>query len=138
LSTRRHPTYQAFGLSLQSSLDLPGLIAVEDDGRSVVSIDLGEWNDVEGRFSPATSHRATLHLGEGERVDVVSGRRGDVLLRYGDRAIFHITAHGTAILCAAADRSALHWQRVLLDTVLSRWLQESSPSQHRQVGARPP
>jgi hypothetical protein len=83
-----------------------------------VALDLAADTEVTGAFSGATELRLTLSHGDGEQVEVLVGAAGDVLLRYGERAAFHVAPGGLAVICAPADPQALDWQRVLLDTVL--------------------
>jgi hypothetical protein len=49
---------------------------------------------------------------------MLEGSAGDLLLHYGSRALFHLSADRLVLRCAVADGPDRSWQRVLLDTVL--------------------
>ena len=49
---------------------------------------------------------------------MLEGADGDVLIRYGHRALFHLSADRRVLRCAPTERDDPIWQRVLLDTVL--------------------
>ena len=49
---------------------------------------------------------------------MLEGADGDVLIRYGHRAFFHLSADRRVLRCAPTERDDPIWQRVLLDTVL--------------------
>jgi hypothetical protein len=111
-----------FGLTVSSGLPLPGLVAADDTdpepAPASVTLDLIERSELVRRFSGATNERGTLAQGDGETIEVTLGRREDVLLAYGQHALFLVAPGGAAVFCAAAAPAAFAWQRVLLDTVL--------------------
>jgi hypothetical protein len=112
--------YALFGLAVRTELKLAGLTPTTDPGPGTptVTVELATSVELERRFSGATNHRIRLSVGPSEAIDAVVGRDQDALMRYGDHALFLVSAGGAEVLCAPEDPESLAWRRVLLDTVL--------------------
>jgi hypothetical protein len=74
-----------------------------------------------GELAPLAAEQRLLRYRQcfdGAPYEMLEGRDGDHLLRYGTRALFHLSADARVLRCAPADAAEPSWQRVLLDTVL--------------------
>ena len=112
----RH-TYRAFGLALDSALELP-IPSVPTPVPAAVAIELEPAARLLARWGGAPSEPVWITHIDGRRYEMERGRDGDHLMRWGDDALFHLSADGSALTCAAPDPEDPAWRRFLLDTVL--------------------
>jgi hypothetical protein len=113
-------SYPMFGLEVHSDFALPGMTpsAAQAPALPPVALSVVAQPAVDAAFSGETSERRTLRLGGGDTAEVILGSAQDILVTYGDRAVFRIERDGSSVLAAPIAPDALDWQRVLLDTVL--------------------
>ena len=119
--------YMAFGLELQASFSLPGMVSVET-GEELPSLDLdlAAPDDLERVWSEAAGPPAWRgRLGDGLDLAIERGAAGDLLFSYGeeapsdqDRARFRLHPDMQQLDCAPS-RPGLDWQRTLITKVLS-------------------
>jgi hypothetical protein len=85
-----------------------------------VRLELTTPEAVRDAWSGPSGHDvADLRL-DGLRFRTQRGTADDLLLEYGDRAAFHVSAPHDTVLCGPVNADDAAWRRVLLDTVL--WL----------------
>lgn len=108
--------YSAFGLSVRSDWELPGMRPLDGCGPTV-SVRLEEPDAVASAW-PGTVEQLAGTLPDGLRCVGERAATGERRLTYGDRAVFLLSADTTVIRCAPADVEELSWQRFLLDAVL--------------------
>jgi hypothetical protein len=105
----------AFGLEIESDFALRGAeLAVA--GRKLALRRAGR-DELEALAGEARVLRY-LHVLDDCPYAMLESPNGDVLICYGHRAIFHLSADGRVLRCASEERDDPVWQRVLLDTVL--------------------
>jgi hypothetical protein len=107
------PPPTAFGLTLNTTLALPGLTG-DPGGGPEVEVRLG---DVRRCFSGAGIELERLRTSEGD-VRLCEGAAGDLLLDAGELAAFHVSTDGSVVTCSTLDPESAPFQRLLLDTVL--------------------
>jgi hypothetical protein len=108
----------AFGIEVDSDLPLPGMRAAEMDTREA-ELTLREVDREE--LLPLSTEPRVLRLlqaYDGSAYAMLEGADGDVLMCYGHRAHFHLSADRGSLRVGPAVSDDPHWQRVLLDTVL--------------------
>ncbi len=109
----------AFGLEIECDFPLPGMVPRPPAGRPLPALRLSRARIDE--LSPLIAEERVLrwlHVFDGRPYAMLEGPTGDVLVVYGSRAIFHLSADHRLLRCAVADEDEIAWQRVLLDTVL--------------------
>ncbi len=110
----------AFGLALSADFPLPGVAlgAGEERGlpRCAVQV-VGEPELIDGWSGPLSAGVWRGSLKDGFELTIQWGAAGDLLCRYGSRALFHLNPEASLLRCAAADPAAA-WQRVLCSRVL--------------------
>jgi hypothetical protein len=108
----------AFGLEVRTDFPLPG-------ARRLGGAEPGE--DLALRLVPADSLDPylaeprilrLLHAFGDCPYAMLEGTAGDILVCYGYRGLFHLSADGRELLCGPTDPADVHWQRELLDTML--------------------
>jgi hypothetical protein len=115
--TRRYQL-NAFGLDIEADFELPGALPctgprLERD----LWLRRVPWDEVQ----PAAETPATLrylHIFDGAPYVMLEGVAGEMLVRYGQRALFLLSADRRILQCAPTAADEPTWQRVLLDTVL--------------------
>ena len=120
----RRRTFEAYGLRVRSTFDLP-IVERPVDGSPApyqqvdVTMSLADENEIVGCWSDAngvpswqTTYPSHCHV----RLD--RGQAGDHLLTFGRKASFHLDRAGRSLLCSSAEPDSREWQRFLLDTVL--------------------
>ena len=111
-------TYRAFGLALDSALELPIPSVPSPVPTAAVAIELEPTTQLLARWDGASSDPVWITHIDGRRYEMEHGRDGDHLMRWGDDALFHLSADGSTLTCAAPDPEDPAWRRCLLDTVL--------------------
>src|SRR5207247_893856 len=107
----------AFGLRVRSDVPLPGLRGGAATGAEV-RLELVPPEAARAAWSgKSDGHVADLLL-DGLRFRTERGSAGDLLLEYGDEAVFHVSPAHERVLCGPARTDEAAWRRVLLDTVL--------------------
>ena len=109
----------AFGLAVESEFALPG--GHDDDGRSLPREQLVLRLVSREELEPLAREARVLswlYVFDDCPYAMLEGADGDVLLHYGHRALFHLSADRQVLRCAPTDIDEPTWQRVLLDTVL--------------------
>jgi hypothetical protein len=111
----------AFGLGLRSPFRLPGpiLSGESDPSLPICTLELvsetallAEWS---GSASPA-AWRGSLK--DGSELAIEWGAGGDLLLRYGPQALYHLDSEATRLACAPRDVASVSWRRILCSRVL--------------------
>lgn len=105
----------AFGLTIESDFALPGAEPAAP-GRELALRLAGQDELVALTAEPRVLRG--LHVFDDCPYAMLEGSDGDVLIWYGQRAFFHLSADGRVLRCAPTERDDPVWQRVLLDTVL--------------------
>ena len=105
----------AFGLAIESDFDLP-VSEPAGPGRNL-ALRLAD-QDVLRALADEPRVLRYLHVLDNCPYAMLEGPDGDVLVSYGHRATFHLSADGSVLRCAPTERDDPVWQRVLLDTVL--------------------
>ncbi|HSS43623.1 MAG TPA: hypothetical protein VLK37_13860 [Solirubrobacterales bacterium] len=111
----------AFGLALSSDFPLPGVApsSGEAAGLPRCALELVGEPDLLERWSGPLSDRAWRgSLKDGLELTIRWGTAGDLLCRYGPRALFHLDPDASLLRCAVAEPAATDWQRVLCSRVL--------------------
>lgn len=114
--TTRH--LRAFGVDLASKLPLPGAWTPRPGSPDALRIVRADPEEIASAWSGEAAPGWEGRFGDGERFVCRRGQDGDHLFRYGEQAVFHLSAGGGLLLCAPRDPADLAWQRVLLDSVL--------------------
>lgn len=110
--------YVAYGLQLSTSFALPGMRPDASPALPCVELTLGSRQQLEAAWSGASDAAVWEgRLGDGCRLRIERGARGDVLFRYGARAVFRLDAAQESLDCAPAEGD-LDWLRVLMSKVL--------------------
>jgi hypothetical protein len=110
----------AFGLSLRSRFSLP-VMAPDAPARPLPScaLELASEPDLLAAWSgPASADAWRGSLKDGAELAIQWGVDGDLLFRYGSRALFHLDPAGARLACAPDDAAAISWRRVLCSRVL--------------------
>jgi hypothetical protein len=105
----------AFGLTIESNFALPGAEPAVP-GREL-ALRLAGRDELKALATEPRVLRG-LHLFDDCPYAMLEGSDGDVLIWYGHRALFHLSADRRVLRCAPTARDDPVWQRVLLDTVL--------------------
>lgn len=105
----------AFGLAIESDFPLP--VAERATAGQDLSIRLSPHDELAALTAEGRVLRY-LHVFDGCAYAMLEGSDGDLLICYGYRALFHLSADGCTLRCAPVERDDPVWQRVLLDTVL--------------------
>jgi hypothetical protein len=105
----------AFGLAIESDFTLPG--AEPSVTGLELMLRLASRDELEALAAEPRMLRY-LHVLDECPYAMLEGPDGNVLVCYGHRALFHLSADGRLLRCAPTDRHDPVWQRVLLDTVL--------------------
>jgi len=116
MQTRLH---RAFGLAFETAFPLPGLPPVDAVRGRPTRLALASPGDVLARFGPAGGDPIWRTLIDGREVDLVPGSDGGHLVRFGDDAVFRLSADAQSVLCGPADPESAAWKRFLLDTVFA-------------------
>ncbi|HKP21635.1 MAG TPA: hypothetical protein VJT68_08965, partial [Thermoleophilaceae bacterium] len=112
-------TYRAFGLTLDSRFELPGMRAVDPPEGERVSLALATEAELAAAWSGAEGPPTWLtRFPDGNVVRVETGVQGDQRIQFGELAEFWLSADADSILCAPRLARDAAWQRFLLDTVL--------------------
>lgn len=111
--------YRAFGLTLDSRFELPGMRAVDPPDGEHVSLALATEAELAAAWSGAEGPPTWVtRFPDGNVVRVETGVEGDQRIQYGELAEFWLSAEADAILCSPRLAGDAAWQRFLLDTVL--------------------
>lgn len=111
----------AFGLTLSADFPLPGIApgAGEDGELPHCALHLVDERDLlDGWSGPLSAGAWRGSLKDGLGLTIQWGTAGDLLCRYGTRALFHLDPEASLLRCAAADPAAAAWKRVLCSRVL--------------------
>ena len=112
-------TWNAFGLPVESSFDLPVQPCDERTPGDPVRLELASLDELSAEWTGRETEALwTTQFPDGSSIRCERGPAGDHRFRYGHKAQFVLSADGTVLRCAAADLEELAWQRFLLDTVL--------------------
>lgn len=115
MSTR----YVAYGLQLEASFELPGMVSGTAEDLPVLHIDLIEPDALEDVWNAGDAGEEWVgRLGDGRELRIERGVEGDRLFAYAGRARFHLDA-GAGSLACAPEQTGLDWLRVLLTKVIS-------------------
>lgn len=108
----------AFGLAVESDFELPGFRegTPQPAGRAL-ALRLDAPEELLRLVDEPRVLRYQFAF-DGAPYALLEGPSGDVLMCYGDRALFHLSADRQLLRCAPTRRDDPTWQRVLLDTVL--------------------
>jgi hypothetical protein len=110
--------YVAFGLELDSSFRLPGMIPDEMEGLPALALELATLAELETAWSgPGGPPAWRGQLGDGRDLTIERGMTGDLLFTYGDHAKFRLDARGRRLDCAPC-HAGLDWQRALIGKVV--------------------
>jgi hypothetical protein len=109
----------AFGLEVESDFPLPGArrsppAPPGDRALAVRSVAHEELEPLAGE--PRVLRY--LHMFDGCAYAMLEGSSGDVLVAYGFRGFFHLSADRRVLRCASRGEDDPVWSRVLMDTVL--------------------
>jgi hypothetical protein len=105
----------AFGLAIETDVALP---VVEPAAQGeLLSIVLAHHEELAALAEEPRVLRY-LHVLDNCAYAMLEGAAGDLLICYGYRALFHLSADGRTLRCAPTQADDPVWQRVLLDTVL--------------------
>jgi hypothetical protein len=110
--------YRAFGLTIDSAFELPGMPELPAGDGDPVRLRLVDETEVRHAWSGSPDPPVWETVLDGRDFSFEAGNAGDHLFGYGDEATFHANAAADEVLCAPADPGAPDWQRVLLDTIL--------------------
>jgi hypothetical protein len=120
--------YVAFGLELQASFSLPGMVSDEVEGEKLplLELELTTPEELQKAWSGADGPPEWRgRLGDGLDLAIERGTAGDLLFSYGagapsphDRARFRLRPDMGRLDCAPA-QLGLDWQRTLITKVLS-------------------
>jgi hypothetical protein len=112
--------YVAYGLQLEASFELPGMVSSTLKGLPVLRVDLIEPAALDGVWSAGDASEEWVGcLGDGRELRIDRGVGGDRLFTYaGGEAHFHLDADAKSLACAP-EQAGLDWLRVLLTKVIS-------------------
>jgi len=108
----------AFGLEIEADFALPGM---HPPSQSSLEASLALRLVEQSELAPLGGEKRILrhlHVFDDCPYAMLEGSAGDMFIRYGRRALFHLSADRRLLRCAPAARDDPTWQRVLLDTVL--------------------
>jgi hypothetical protein len=111
----------AFGLNLRCSFPLPGagLAAAGDESLPACALNLVSEPELLAAWSgPASPDAWRGSLKDGSELAIQWGVRGDLLFRYGSRALFRLDREAAHLACAPAEPAAVSWRRILCGRVL--------------------
>lgn len=111
----------AYGLALSAGFPLPGvpLGADQESGLPHCALELVGEIDLLDRWSgPLSAGAWRGSLKDGLELTIQWGAAGDLLCRYGSRALFHLDTDASLLRCAVTEPAAGGWQRVLCSRVL--------------------
>lgn len=106
--------HRGFGELVELPFEIPGWGRIDGEPDVVVEV-VTSVEDVWSGHGGGADWPLAL---DGRVARFARGRDGDMMLRCGGVASFHIAAGGSRVLVAPGDVGALEWRRVLLDTVL--------------------
>jgi hypothetical protein len=111
--------YVAYGMQLEASFELPGLVSRRAEDLPALSIDLIEPDALDQMWTAGACREEWVgRLGDGHELRIERATGGERLFTYADRARFHLDAGADCLTCAAA-RGGLDWVRALLTKVIS-------------------
>ena len=111
--------YRAFGLTLDSGFELPGMRPVEAVDADRVSLGLATERELDAAWSGSDGQPTWLtRFPDGNLVRVDTGPAGDQRFEFGALASFWLSPDADRLICAPQDAANPAWQRFLLDTVL--------------------
>ena len=119
MDVSRNWSLSAFGLAIEGDFPLPGLHV--HDGRSLPREKLRLERASTAEFEPLLREPRVLrwlYVFDDCPYAMLDGADGDVLIKYGHRALFHLSSDKQILRCAPVDEHNPTWQRVLMDTVL--------------------
>jgi hypothetical protein len=108
----------AFGLDVRADFQLPGARPLDAAGPGDgLALTLVPADELDPHLAEPRVLRM-LHSFSGCPYAMLEGAGGDMLICYGHRGMFHLSPDARELRCAPTNRSDVHWQRELLDTVL--------------------
>lgn len=108
---------RAFGLDIEGDFPLPGSSPSAGSEAVRVRLEAVEATRLESEWSGTSGSPVWETAIDGRPVSLLSGDRGDHLLRFG-QAAFHFDVSGARIRCCG-DPDDPRWRRFVLDTVLT-------------------
>jgi hypothetical protein len=110
--------YCAFGLTLESDIELPGMRVSAHSGGIPVHVELASRAMVDAGFSGALGEPVWETVIDGRAYRMERGGRGDHRLTWAGAASFLLSPDARSLICAPLSASDRGWQRLLMDTVL--------------------